>query len=495
MKKILTILYIILSYSLYAQTSYPVVLDSSCFVTIKLNTAGTSRMYCRKDLLRMHRYTDRVDLIYTDNNLLVASWNITQAANYGYTLDGLAIYLYGLLNSGCVAATPPPSPNAGDSLIFSELYKINNRIDTTQTDTSLSTTIQLNSLIDSTNKILGLAYHFDKSDVDTSLIPQIDYTQLLWALINKGYDTSQVDTSLVQVIQLQQIVDSLSALINKSTLDTTHAAILSTINDSINSKFSQLISIVDTTQTDTSLINYASQLDTIRNLLDTIRKYLKDTIDFEYHSFCYRSKIDSGVYEFSQVFDVRNPSVPYYMAFVDMDSLLSIFSYMNGTSTGSFPDFAKDYIPCDKWAEYLKRNVASDTLKTLVFKAQTKRIDGTVDTLYNCKGISFSVSSNATGNIIFYYGDGDQDVYDVATEQLPHWENGSFVEFLGWDASAIAGVVRINKLGCSDVPETICAKEKPIINCTTNTPIPTCVGWASSSGVWFSASGCWNTGQ
>lgn len=252
---------------------------------------------------------------------------------------------------------------------------------------------------------------------------------------------------------------------------------------------------LDTTQTDTSLINYASQLDTIRNLLDTIRKYLKDTIDFEYHSFCYRSKIDSGVYEFSKVFDVRSPSVPYYMTFTDVDSLLSIYSYMNGISTGNYPDISKDYIPCDKWAEYLKRNVASDTLKKLVFKAQTKRIDGTVDTLYNCKGISFSVSSNATGNIIFYYGDGDQDVYDVATEQLPHWENGSFVEFLGWDASAVAGVVRINKLGCSDVPETICAKEKTIINCTTNTPIHTCVGWASVSGVWFSSSGCWNTGQ
>lgn len=476
MKKILFILFSIAMLS-NAQNFY-------CTKTI--DTSGCRLMFFNATLVK-HSEIDLTTMIYSRD--AVGSYIIKDGNGTQVTIK----------NDGCLVT--PSFTNLGTylngvrSACSSVSSTIPTNLDTTQTDTSLSTTIQLNSLIDSTNKLLGLAYHFDKSDVDTSLIPQIDYTQLLWALINKGYDTSQVDTSLVQVIQLQQIVDSLSALINKSTLDTTHAAILSTINDSINSKFSQLISIVDTTQTDTSLINYASQLDTIRNLLDTIRKYLKDTIDFEYHSFCYRSKIDSGVYEFRQVFDVRSPSVPYYMTFTDVDSLLSIYSYMNGISTGNYPDISKDYIPCDKWAEYLKRNVASDTLKTLVFKAQTKRIDGTVDTLYNCKGISFSVSSNATGNITFYYGDGDQDVYDVATEQLPFWENGSFVEFLGWDASGVAGVVRINKLGCSDVPETICAKEKPIINCTTNTPIPTCVGWASSSGVWFSASGCWNTGQ
>ena len=136
-----------------------------------------------------------------------------------------------------------------------------------------------------------------------------------------------------------------------------------------------------------------------------------------------------------------------------------------------------------------------DTLKTLVFKAQTKRIDGTLDTLYNCKGLSFSVSENATGNIILYYGDGDQDVFDVTNESLPNWENGSFVEFLGFDASGIAGVLRVNMLGCSQTPDVVCAKEKPIVNCTSSTPIIICSGWASASGIWSTLSGCWNTGQ
>ena len=136
-----------------------------------------------------------------------------------------------------------------------------------------------------------------------------------------------------------------------------------------------------------------------------------------------------------------------------------------------------------------------DTLKALVFKAQTKRIDGTLDTLYNCKGISFNVSANATGNITFYYGDGDQDTYDVASEDLPHWENGSFVEFLGFNASGVSGVVRINMLGCNQTSDAICAKEKPIINCTTTAPIIICSGWASASGIWSTLSGCWNTGQ
>ena len=495
MKKILFILFSIAMFS-NAQNFY-------CTKTI--DTSGCRLMFFNATLVK-HSEIDLTTMTYSRD--AVGSYIIKDGNGTQVTIK----------NDGCLVS--PNFTNLGTYLngVRSACRTVSSsmptNLDTTQVDTSLSTTIQLNSLTDSTNKLLSLAYYFDKSDIDTSLVQVYQLNQIidsLSILINKPsldtthaailnlindtlnsklsiLDKSDIDTSLVQVIQLQQIIDSLSALINKSTLDTTHTAILSTINDSINSKFSQLISIVDTTQTDTSLINYTAQL-------DTIIKYMKDTIDFEYHSFCYRSKIDSGVYEFSQVFDVKNPSTPYYMAFVDMDSLLSIFSYMNGTSTGSYPDFAKDYIPCDKWAEYIKSTPTIDTLKTLVFKAQTKRIDGTSDTLYNCKGISFSVNSGATGNITLYYGSGDQDVYDVATEQLPFWENGSFVDFLGWDASAVAGVVRINKLGCSDTSDKVCAKVKPVLDCDSNTAIPTCIGWASGSGVWFSASGCWNTGQ
>lgn len=360
-------------------------------------------------------------------------------------------------------------------------------LDTTHIDTSLILpTLISNFSVNNNDTLSAILQTIKTIDVaDTSNLWMINevYNQL--GLINaRAYDTSQVDTSMIEPFIIESFSirnnDTLSAILQKissiSIQDTSNYWLLDSI-------YNELKSV------DTFCLTGALDVE------DSIITLLKDTIDFEYHSFCYRSKIDSGVYEFSQLFDVRNPSVPYYMAFVDMDSLLSIFSYMNGTSTGSFPDFAKDYIPCDKWAEYLKRNVASDTLKTLVFKAQTKRIDGTLDTLYNCKGISFNVSANATGNITFYYGDGDQDTYDVASEDLPHWENGSFVEFLGFNASGVSGVVRINMLGCNQTSDAICAKEKPIINCTTTAPIIICSGWGSLSGIWSTISGCWNTGQ
>lgn len=354
----------------------------------------------------------------------------------------------------------------------------------------------------------------------------------------KKLDTTSIDTSLIQHIQLQQIIDSLSVLIN----DSTYSLILNNI-------YSQILRL-DTTQIDTSLIDYFEEWnrnnDTLSAILhelkladsvfvlnrdtaivkviglkDTLYTYdldtsvvyaidstyytqldsiisllQKDTIDFEFKTICYRSKIDSGVYNLSTVFDVRYPNAPIYLNFFDVDSLYNIFLFENNTITGTPPNFATDYVPCEKWHEYMNSiDTLKDTLKALVFKAQTKRIDGTLDTLYNCKGISFNVSANATGNIIFYYGDGDQDVYDVASEDLPHWENGAFVEFLGFDASGVNGVMRVNMLGCSQTSDVICAKEKPIINCTTTTHIIICSGWGSLSGIWSTISGCWNTGQ
>lgn len=484
MKKLILIIILLISISSYSQAFYctKTIDTSNCKIRL-YNSVGVKFMELNmnyitywKDQVGSYIIKDLSNSITIKNDGCLTT---PAFSTLGSTLDS---WISVCSNKSAI----PPSPNAGDSLIYNQLVTINSRIDTTQVDTSLAIVIQLQNLIDSTNKLLSLAYYFDTSTIDTSLVPQIDYTSLFWSLINKGYDTSQIDTSLVQVQQLQQIIDSLSILINKK--DTTHTAILATINDSVNSKFNQLIAIVDTSQQDTNTVLYTAQLDSIISLL-------KDTIDFEYHSFCYRAKYDSGVYEFSQVFDVKTPTTPYYMAFIDLDSLIPVYILDNGVTIGTYPNIVNDYVPCEKWDEYLKSLKTTDTVKALVFKAQTKRIDGTADTLYNCKGISFSVNTGATGNITFYYGDGDQDVYDLATEQLPNWENGSFVEFLGWNATAVAGVVRINKLGCSDVPENICAKEKPIINCSTNVPIPTCVGWASASGVWFSASGCWNTGQ
>jgi len=93
------------------------------------------------------------------------------------------------------------------------------------------------------------------------------------------------------------------------------------------------------------------------------------------------------------------------------------------------------------------------------------------------------------------YEDGEVDNFDLATEDLPFWDNSTFISFVGFDASLVVGTLRINAVGCSQEPTVICAKTMPIINCATNVPIPTCVGWQSGSGIWNTASGCWNTGQ
>ena len=79
--------------------SYSIIEDSGRYLCIK-NISGTNRMYCRKDLLRLHKYETGVDLIYTDNNLLVGTWDEEQAVAYGHTLDTLSDYILGLLNSG-----------------------------------------------------------------------------------------------------------------------------------------------------------------------------------------------------------------------------------------------------------------------------------------------------------------------------------------------------------------------------------------------------------
>lgn len=435
---------------------------------------------------------------------------------------------------------------------------------------SCNSTEKIDSLINVSNGILTATKKLDSTHIDTSLIQHIQLQQIIDSLsvlindstysliLNKIYsqilrlDTSQIDTSLDKSIidndfdSVLVLNDSIKVYFTQpiEAKDTTHQTILNEINSVLNN----INQRIDTTQQDTSFINYFTEWnrnnDTLSSILqelktldsvyvvnrdtavvsvvgmkdtlftydldtsvvltidstyyfqlDSIIKLLqKDTMQFEYHSFCYRSKADSGVYEFSQIFNVTNPLVPIFMSFVDIDSLTLLYSLVNGVSVGTIPNFATDYVPCERWNEYLS-STKQDTLKTLVFKAQTKRIDGTLDTLYNCKGLSFSVSDNATGNITFYYGNGDQDVFDVANEQLPFWENGSFVEFIGFDASSVAGVLRVNMLGCSQTPDVICAKEKPIVNCTTSTPIIICSGWGSLSGIWSTISGCWNTGQ
>lgn len=269
------------------------------------------------------------------------------------------------------------------------------------------------------------------------------------------------------------------------------------LNDSLKVWFSQPLE----TKTDTA--NNAV-LNAIHNLLadsldknlyilnDSIRVYFEqDTIDYEYKSYCYRSKLDSGVYSFNVVFNVLTPNTPSFINFTDIDSLNSLFEidYRTGATFGTFPNIQQDFVPCERWDEI---GVKTDTLKALSFTAIAK-VRTNIDTLFNCKSLSFGHKSNASGTLVLTFENGETESFDVANDDLPNWVNGEFITQITYDATGAVGLI-VNSLGCSQTSDNICAKVKPIFDCDTVTPI-TCNGWQSASGVWKTLSGCWNTGQ
>jgi hypothetical protein len=558
MQKIISLIFIlsILCIKINAQTT---VIDDGSFLYIQ--GSSIQRVHIHKDLCAVQKTADKVILTFSSNNTpFVFSWNVAQSTAYKGGLNQTYDYIVGLLNT-ISTSTPPPSPNAGDSLIVQEIKNQILRLDTTNIDTSLIQAIQLQQIIDSLSALINKPF----DSLETRKVVSIDNWQVdstHTSILNNIYsqilrlDTTQIDTALDKKIlldstQVRILNDSIKVYFTQplSVYDTTHQSILGEINTLL----SVINSRIDTTQLDTSLINYFtewnrnndtlsailqelkltdsvfvinrdtaivkvigikdtlytydldtsfvytldstyySQLDSIISLLNT-----KDTIDFEFYKFCYRSKADSGVYNFNIIINTKNTSSPAFMNLVDVDSMTEIFraDYINNVFIGTFPNYANDYVPCERWEEYMNRlDTIKDTLKALVFKPVTKNITGTQDTLYNCKGLSFRANSGVSGTLVLYYEDGEVDSYDVANEDLPYWDNSSFISFVGYDASGVSGVVRINSVGCSQDSDVICAKEKPIINCAINAPILQCSGWASSSGIWSTISGCWNTGQ
>ena len=270
------------------------------------------------------------------------------------------------------------------------------------------------------------------------------------------------------------------------------------LNDSIRVHFNQ---ISDTAN--------AGILASIHNLLvdsldknvfinnDSLRVWFEqknDTIDFEYKTYCYRGKSDSGVYSLNVVFSALTPYAPIFMNFLNVDSLSEIFIIDNrlGVTFGTFPNIPQDYVPCEKWNEYLIANSKKDTTKGLVY-TQIAKVRTDRDTLFNCKSLSFGRKGGASGNLILTYENGESETFNIATDDLPSWVNGEFLSYLDYNATGTTGLI-VNTVGCSQTSDNICAKVKPVFDCELNIPIQ-CLGWQSASGVWQSASGCWNTGQ
>ena len=183
-------------------------------------------------------------------------------------------------------------------------------LDKSDIDTSLVQVIQLNQIIDSLsvliqkpskdtthtailNDIKELISKLDTSSIDTSLVPVIDYSDLFYALINKGYDTSQVDTALDKHI----LLDSTSVRILNDSIkvwftqplevskDTTHQTILSEIKELL----TVINSRVDTTQQDTSL-------DKSIKLDSTLVRIINDTLNVRFIDSTYYTQLDSIKY-------------------------------------------------------------------------------------------------------------------------------------------------------------------------------------------------------
>jgi len=225
----------------YSQ-SFSTATDNTCFITIT-TPQGTS-MDARKELCRVHQFSDRVDLIAVDNNLVICTWTKAQAISYGYTLETLEQYLLSILNVSCGG-----SSGGGTSTEIDY-----SRVDTTQQDTALDKHVFLDStLVRITNDTLVVKF------ADSTYYTQLDSIKYYLSQndsIEICFDTITFNTNVVNLpiticngdsavrVQICNVdtslnlkVDTTNAILyrleNKGTTDTTHTAILREISDTL----------------------------------------------------------------------------------------------------------------------------------------------------------------------------------------------------------------------------------------------------------------------
>jgi len=344
--------------------------------------------------------------------------------------------------------------------------------------------VYFNQILDTSNSGILLSIHnllVDSLGKSTTILND---SLKVWFSQPLEVKTDTANQSVLNAI-LQTLVDSLDKTIY-------------ILNDSLRVHFNQ---ISDTANNAILNAIYNTLVDSLdKNVFinnDSLRVWFEqknDTIDFEYKTYCYRGKSDSGVYSLSVIFSALTPYTPIFMNFLNVDSLSEIFRIDNrlGTTFGTYPNLPQDYVPCEKWNEYLIANSKKDTTKGLVY-TQIAKVRTDRDTLFNCKSVSFGRKGGASGNLILTYENGESETFNIATDDLPSWINGEFLSYLDYNATGTTGLI-VNTLGCSQTDTEICAKVKPIFDCELVVPI-TCNGWQSASGVWKTSSGCWNTGQ
>jgi hypothetical protein len=248
MQKIISLIFIlsILCIKINAQTT---VIDDGSFLYIQ--GSSIQRVHIHKDLCAVQKTADKVILTFSSNNTpFVFSWNVAQSTAYKGGLNQTYDYIVGLLNT-ISTSTPPPSPNAGDSLLSSKIDTLINYVkmtDTTQIDTPL----------------VNYIFQFDRQNDTLSKI--ID-------LLKNIKDTS--NQAILEQIRLN-ISDSLrtSFYVNNDSIK------VYVLNNYIDSTYYVLIdSIVKLLQKDTFIVKFTDS--TYYTQLDSIKYYLSQNDSIE----------------------------------------------------------------------------------------------------------------------------------------------------------------------------------------------------------------------
>ena len=400
--------------------------------------------------------------------------------------DSLTAWQLRCLQSGGGSSVSIPSPNAGDTLLLNELIKLNSRIDTTQNDTATNYGSYI--LNDSLRVYFSDAFVSDTAN-----------SAVLLAIHNLLVDSLDKDIFVNNdslKVWFSQPLDIKSDTANKGILTDIYTLLADSLdksiyvlNDSLRVHFSQVF------QTDTANQFVLKQIHDI--LVDSLDKNVfvnNDSIRVHFTQQFVADTSNQGI--LNAIYDILKDSLDKTVYLLndsirvhfepindnDFDSVLVINNYIDSAIVRRL----------DTIIGKLTTAQTTDTLKGLVFTPKAKTVTN-IDTLFNCKSISFGRKSTASGTLILTYEDGDSESFDVANDDLPTWVNGEFISFLAYKATGATGLI-LNTLGCSQTDSEICAKVKPIFDCTLSVPI-NCVGWGSASGVWNTLSGCWNTGQ
>jgi len=169
-----------------------------------------------------------------------------------------------------------------------------------------------------------------------------------------------------------------------------------------------------------------------------------DTAEYERFSYCYRGIADGGHYMFNILFDPKAPNNPVYLSLINTDTLSEVFraDFRRNIFIGSFPTFIDDYVPCEKWDEYISK-LMNDTIvvanidTTNELLRDGNRIDSVgnenvvsgINDLINevkveCNGINKNYYINGTNTIVLNSGTICSFSLLVLNDEVLYSENG-----------------------------------------------------------------------